>query len=121
MAYYTFYIRTDSDVFSPFSVAEKSGSFEERFEAMAKNRGKKLYWRDLASRKSKKVAWFVSHCQTPGGREDYVTELQKHIQVDIYGECGPLRCPGGLSNSDGLSCCIKILSICNTMYNLVNE
>lgn len=23
----------------------------------------------------------------------YVKELQKHIQVDIYGECGSKRCP----------------------------
>ena len=26
-------------------------------------------------------------------REDYVMELQKHIDVDIYGACGQLSCP----------------------------
>lgn len=42
--------------------------------------------------KKKLVAWFVSHCKTPGNRESYVKELQKHIDVDIYGKCGPIKC-----------------------------
>ena len=40
----------------------------------------------------KLVAWMVSHCKTHSRREDYVTALQKHIDVDIYGKCGPLNC-----------------------------
>jgi alpha-1,3-fucosyltransferase len=35
----------------------------------------------------------VSHCSTISKRENYVAELQKYIQVDIYGECGKLDCP----------------------------
>ncbi len=42
--------------------------------------------------KPKLVAWFVSHCRTYSGRELYVKELQKYIAVDIYGQCGPLKC-----------------------------
>jgi len=38
------------------------------------------------------VAWMVSHCSTPGRREDYVEKLREHIDVDIYGECGSLEC-----------------------------
>lgn len=32
-------------------------------------------------RKMRLVAWMVSNCHTPGGREQYVSELRKHIQV----------------------------------------
>lgn len=43
---------------------------------------------DLSS-KSKKatVVWFVSHCQTNSKREDYVKELMKYVNVDVYGKC----------------------------------
>ncbi|ELU12931.1 hypothetical protein CAPTEDRAFT_74756, partial [Capitella teleta] len=47
---------------------------------------------NLTSTKTKGVAWFVSNCNTPSHREDYVNELQKHIPVDVYGDCGPLKC-----------------------------
>ena len=33
------------------------------------------------------VSWIVSHCNTHNGRENYVDELQKYIDVEIYGEC----------------------------------
>ena len=51
------------------------------------------FYRNLTRTKTKKVAWFVSHCSTESGRELYVRELQKHIEVDVYGACGPLKCP----------------------------
>ncbi len=42
--------------------------------------------------KSRKlVAWFVGNCKTQSKRELYVKELQKYIDVDVYGNCGPLR------------------------------
>ncbi|KAF0294030.1 Alpha-(1,3)-fucosyltransferase C [Amphibalanus amphitrite] len=44
-------------------------------------------------KRSKSVAWIVSHCETPSGRELYVDELQRYIDVDIYGKCGTLKCP----------------------------
>ena len=47
---------------------------------------------EIVSRKTKKVAWFVSHCRTESKREAYVSKLQKYIPVDIYGACGPLKC-----------------------------
>ncbi|XP_045114206.1 alpha-(1,3)-fucosyltransferase C-like [Portunus trituberculatus] len=40
----------------------------------------------------KLLAWMVSHCSTSSGREVYVLELQKHIEVDVYGSCGELKC-----------------------------
>ena len=46
---------------------------------------------DLRSR-SKAVAWIVSHCKTDSGRELYAAQLQRFIDVDVYGRCGPLNC-----------------------------
>lgn len=54
----------------------------------------------LVQGKSKGAAWFVSHCQTNSRREDFVRKLQKHIQVDIYGGCGPMKCPRGNQRCD---------------------
>lgn len=51
--------------------------------------------RAVLSNKTGTVSWMVSHCPTTSRREDYVHHLQKHIQVDIYGECGNLSCPRG--------------------------
>ena len=33
------------------------------------------------------VAAMISHCETHGGREEYITQLEKYIEVDIYGPC----------------------------------
>jgi len=52
-------------------------------------------------KKPKLVAWIASNCDTHSDREDYVTELKKHIQVDVYGKCGDQECGpanGGASN-----------------------
>ncbi|XP_066979597.1 3-galactosyl-N-acetylglucosaminide 4-alpha-L-fucosyltransferase FUT3-like [Macrobrachium rosenbergii] len=35
-----------------------------------------------------------SNCNTPNRRWDYVKELQKYMDVDVYGRCGTLKCPG---------------------------
>ncbi|KAK2158571.1 hypothetical protein LSH36_167g04049 [Paralvinella palmiformis] len=41
----------------------------------------------------KSVVWVVSHCETPSRRELYAEELKRFIDVDVYGDCGSLRCP----------------------------
>ena len=33
------------------------------------------------------VAYVQSSCDTPSGRDEYVSELMKHIKVDSYGHC----------------------------------
>ena len=55
--------------------------------------------------KAKLVAWVVSNCKTPSKREDFVSELKKHIPVDIFGKCGAKKCPGTRTNSE----CGKLL------------
>lgn len=41
--------------------------------------------RNFAQNKTRKVAWFVSNCSARNGRLQYAHELQKYIQVNIYG------------------------------------
>ena len=53
---------------------------------------KRLKEVNYASGKKKNVMWFVSHCKTKSKREEYVRELRKYIDVDIYGKCGNLTC-----------------------------
>ncbi|CAA91285.2 Alpha-(1,3)-fucosyltransferase fut-1 [Caenorhabditis elegans] len=55
---------------------------------------------NLVNGKAKGAAWFVSHCQTNSKREDFVKKLQKHLQIDIYGGCGPMKCARGDSKCD---------------------
>lgn len=48
---------------------------------------------DKIERKTKMAAAFISNCyKVPGGRTEFIQELQKYISVDIYGACGKLRC-----------------------------
>lgn len=47
--------------------------------------------RDYSKGKTKKVAWFASN--PVAKRKQYVQELAKYINVDIYGKCGNLSCP----------------------------
>ncbi|XP_046448424.1 alpha-(1,3)-fucosyltransferase C-like [Daphnia pulex] len=47
---------------------------------------------DSKHKKTKSVAWMVSHCKTHGQRETYVKELSRYIDVDIFGKCGHLTC-----------------------------
>ena len=48
---------------------------------------------DVASTKTRLVAWFVSNCNTASRREDFVKELREYVDVDIYGACGEFDCP----------------------------
>ena len=45
------------------------------------------------SKRLKKASWLVSNCKTHSQREQYVQELSKFIEVDIYGGCGNKACP----------------------------
>ncbi len=40
------------------------------------------------ARRGHKVAWIVSHCYTRSRRHMYAMELQRHIEVNVYGRCG---------------------------------
>lgn len=48
--------------------------------------------KNYAEGKVKKIAWFVSNCNPRNKRSEYVRELQKYIDVDVFGACGPNEC-----------------------------
>ena len=50
--------------------------------------------------KKKLLAWMVSHCDTHSKREDYVRALNKIIPVDVFGDCGDLKCEKGEAKCD---------------------
>ena len=56
--------------------------------------------------KTSQIVWVVSHCNSLGRREMYIDELKKHINVDIYGDCGNLTC----EKSDTMGCLHKFES-----------
>lgn len=51
-----------------------------------------LISRNYANGKTKKVAIFVSNCETTNQRMQYVDELSKYITVHVYGACGNYSC-----------------------------
>ena len=77
--------RTDSDIYDPYGGIEKWQPWE-----LSKARYKR--GKNYAAGKSRLAAWFVSDCDDRSMRLSYTRSLQKFIKVDIYGECGPLKC-----------------------------
>ncbi|CAG2173321.1 unnamed protein product, partial [Oppiella nova] len=71
--------RTDSDIYVPYgSVIPCDNKWQNE---------------DLFDGKNRSVAWIVSNCHSDGNREEYVRELVKYIDIDIYGGCGQYQCP----------------------------
>ena len=79
---WTMTYRLDSDIYYPY------GRITLRTERPALPKD----YTQIFKRKKKSIVWFVSHCKTRNRREEYVKELRKYIDVDIYGECGTLQC-----------------------------
>ncbi|XP_064479873.1 glycoprotein 3-alpha-L-fucosyltransferase A-like [Ornithodoros turicata] len=77
---WTLNYRRDSDI--PFP-------YEYNFVRLSR---KGNYSLERTLNKTRMAAWFVSHCDSPSGRSMFVKELQKVIDVDIYGSCGTRRC-----------------------------
>ena len=83
----TINFRHDADVHVPYNTfvaRDKPITYKPRFP--------------LAN-KTKMAVWPVSHCKTLSQREDYVKELSKYIEVDIFGGCGKYKCPRGSSHT----------------------
>ena len=62
---------------------------EAHFASTLESRSKEFR---ALSKRSKAVAWIVSKCGSKSDRENYVRELRRHIQVDIFGGCGKKKC-----------------------------
>lgn len=97
--------RRDSDIYNPY------GWFSALTESVTLDSSRinpltlKQLMRDVhfdttnyGAGKTKKVAWFVSNCKSLSARNEYVNRLKTFIDVDIYGQCGTMRC--SRSNSE---------------------
>ena len=73
--------RFDSDFVAPY------GSFVNRTKTISRP---KVDFKN----KTREVAWFASNCVTESQRENYVKELQKYINIDVYGFCGKIMGTG---------------------------
>ncbi|XP_069690390.1 alpha-(1,3)-fucosyltransferase C-like [Periplaneta americana] len=94
---WTMTYRRDSDIWRPYGfLAEKEYAPGESPEPFIPVWRQPVFGKDdltfNISGKTKLVAWFVSNCQTRSHREQYVAELSKFIPVDVYGNCGNLKC-----------------------------
>lgn len=74
--------RSDSDIPVPYG----------RTERLPKTAQEDL--RNFAASKEKMATILGSNCGGKNGRWQYIRELAKHINVDIYGACGKKVCPG---------------------------
>jgi hypothetical protein len=71
--------RKNSEIQAIYGEIKKSNNINRKVNYKFKN-------------KIKSIAWFVSNCKTPSKREKYVLDLQKYIDIDIYGSCGKYKC-----------------------------
>ncbi|XP_059179696.1 alpha-(1,3)-fucosyltransferase C-like [Physella acuta] len=74
----TIHYRTDSDVFVPY----------DRLVYSPRPQQELPNYYEIAKSKTKMAMWMVSNCGAPSKRNNYVQEMQKYIEVDIYGACG---------------------------------
>jgi hypothetical protein len=81
---------TDTDIHIPYGKVERRAGGDKY----------KMPSVDFVQNKTKMAAWVVSNCKSKGQRRQYVDELSKYIQVDIYGY-------GGLNCSRNTDLCFK--------------
>lgn len=79
--------RSDSDVPAKYGFIMKSSPSQSQ------------NYDGILRRKTNNVVWLVSNCVTDSRREDYVKELQKYIDVHVYGSCGNYSCYPSQSSS----------------------
>ncbi|XP_046577989.1 glycoprotein 3-alpha-L-fucosyltransferase A-like [Haliotis rubra] len=85
---WTFDYRVDSDIPAPYGVLQaRNDTIDKDYSAIFKQ-------------KNGTIAWMVSNCAGDSKRMEYVKELMKYVQVDIYGACGNHKCP----KKDGPAC-----------------
>ncbi|XP_059174010.1 alpha-(1,3)-fucosyltransferase C-like [Physella acuta] len=85
---WTMTYRYDSDFFHGYGRLSRRyvpASFEQKTADVKK-------WKENFRTKTRLVAWFVSNCKTESFREKYVEQLSRYIPVDVYGNCGSLKC-----------------------------
>ncbi|KZS14617.1 putative Alpha--fucosyltransferase C [Daphnia magna] len=91
---WTMTYRWDSDMAGPYGSIEPIGKVplhpdEDQMKIYLVNSRKAD---NYAKGKTKMAAWFVSNCNSKSSRNEFVRELQKYIDVDVYGKCGTMQC-----------------------------
>lgn len=88
---YTYYMfnwtmtyRRDSDIDVPYGRVAPRDTNSTR-----PKRDLQALWKS----KHKTAIWIASNCFTDGGREEFVAQLRKYVDVDVYGKCGDYNCP----------------------------
>ena len=95
--------RRDSDIYMPYG--PKADEFRRR---LTMETGKNVsLLKSIIRKKNKLSAWMVSNCESKSGRNDYVEELKKYINIDVYGACGSLKCDD--SNNTNACCKYKLI------------
>jgi hypothetical protein len=96
---WTFSYRWDSDIVSPYGYVKP---VHGRVPLHPNEKQMKEYLSnskvDYANGKTKMAAWFVSNCLSKSKRNEMVNELQKHMQIDVYGNCGTMTCPRNMED-----------------------
>lgn len=78
---WTMMYRYDSDVIMRY------GSYTRKKKPIT------LEFEGARHRKKRTAVWVISRCESFSRRECFVVELQKYIDVAIYGACGRYKCP----------------------------
>jgi hypothetical protein len=81
--------RHDSDIVIPYGVTKLWDQSDSKPDNYI----------DYSAGKTEMAAWFVSNCHPFSKRELYAKELQKHVSVHIYGNCGTYRCERSFEKS----------------------
>ncbi|CAL1527930.1 unnamed protein product [Lymnaea stagnalis] len=74
----TFTYRLDSDIPAVYFRLKPNPTPQE----------KRPNYYEIAKHKNRTAVWFVSRCHVPSRRAGYVREMQKYVDVDIFGGCG---------------------------------
>uniref|UniRef100_A0A1B0CEU6 Fucosyltransferase n=1 Tax=Lutzomyia longipalpis TaxID=7200 RepID=A0A1B0CEU6_LUTLO len=94
--------RRDSDVFWPSGFIADAAIDASAWEfrppkwkhAVFEKYGATVKLTSIIADKSKFSAWLKSQCTDKSMRIDFMSILENYIEIDIYGECGRLDCPG---------------------------
>ncbi len=95
---WTMTFKRNSDFLHPYGYVVKTSYHPEKgpdLDRYIKIFGQKNVHLALGKKKWERprAAWFVSNCHSRALREQYVNNLKKFMDVDIYGSCGSFTCP----------------------------
>ncbi|XP_069106355.1 alpha-(1,3)-fucosyltransferase C-like isoform X1 [Argopecten irradians] len=81
---WTISYRRDSDFYNPYGIFRTIPN-----NSIPSSDTDLLNWEQRLS-----MLWFVSNCYVPSCRAEYAAELNKYLDLDIYGRCGTKTCKG---------------------------